>query len=65
MLSLHMPLICNITLSFRQVRIIIKHEQPQVLSRIGVGVGNFLGMQRIFAEISPYLPEKFFCDFCL
>jgi len=64
MLSLHMPLICNITLSFRQVRIIIKHEQPQVLSRIDV-VGKFLGMRRIFAEISPYLPEKFFCDFCL
>ena len=31
----------------------------------GVGTGKFLGLRRIFARISPNLPEKFLCDFCL
>jgi len=30
---------------------------------IGVEAGKFLGMQRIFARISPNFPEKFLCDF--
>jgi len=30
-----------------------------------VGAGNFWVEQRIFARISPSLPEKFFCDVCL
>jgi len=32
---------------------------------IGVGAGKFLGVQRIFARISPNLPQNFLCDFCL
>ena len=32
---------------------------------IGVGVRKFLGVRRIFARISPNLPERFMCDFGL
>jgi len=32
---------------------------------IGVGASKFLGVRRIFARISPNLPEKVFCTFCL
>ena len=32
---------------------------------IGVASGKFLGVQKIFARISPNLPEKILCDFCL
>jgi len=36
-----------------------------VITTIGVGTSKFLGVRRIFARISPNLPEKFVCDFCL
>ena len=32
---------------------------------IGVRAGKFLGVRRIFARISPNLPEKILCDLCL
>jgi len=32
---------------------------------IGVGAGKSLGVRRIFARISPNLPEKFFVQFFL
>ena len=32
---------------------------------VGAGAGKFLGLRRIFARISPNLPEKFFVQFCL
>jgi len=31
----------------------------QVVGDIGVGVGKFLGVRRIFAQISPNLPENY------
>jgi len=31
---------------------------------IGVGAGKFLGVRRLFSQISPNLLEKFLCDLC-
>ena len=31
---------------------------------IGVGADKFVGVRRIFAQISPNLPKKFLCAFC-
>ena len=35
------------------------------LQHIGVGAGKFLRVQNIFGRVSPNLPEKFLCKFCL
>ena len=42
-------------------RCVCKFCQKKVLQSIGVGVGTFLGVPRIFALISPNLPYKSFC----
>jgi len=35
-------------------------ESVAILPHIGLGAGNFLGLRKIFAQIFPNLPEKFF-----
>jgi len=36
----------------------------RIYSTIRVGASKFLGVQRIFAQISPNLPKKLFSNFC-
>ena len=36
-----------------------------LMSHIHAGAGTFLRLRKIFARISPNLPEKFWCNFCL
>ena len=40
------------------------NSSPHLFS-IGVGAGRFFGVRRISPRISPNLPRKFLCDFCL
>jgi len=40
-------------------------SHSRALATIGVGASKILGMRRIFARISPNLPKKLLCDFCL
>jgi len=40
------------------------HPTSTVMCSIGIGGSKYLGVQWIFARISPNLPEKLLCDFC-
>jgi len=40
-------------------------SHSRALATIGVEASKILGMRRIFARISPNLPKKLLCDFCL
>ena len=50
------------TPSLQFIAMFVQELQMMALN-IGVGAGKFLGVRRIFARISPNLPEKLLCDF--
>jgi len=48
----------------RAIMLCGKEIAVNVSTGIGVGAGKFLGVRRIFARISPNLPEMLLCNFC-